>query len=96
MEIEEFLWTPEDYNPSDFHINDLIILKLKTPFVFNRDVRPVQLPYDTDFATNNTIQNCIVSGWGSLFYCKYYNIARFIWNAEISVSIAIHRYERLF
>ena len=39
MEIEEFLWTPEDYNPSDFHINDLIILKLKTPFVFNRDVR---------------------------------------------------------
>ena len=23
-------------------------------------------------------------------------IARFIWNAEISVSVAIHRYERLF
>ena len=67
MEIEEFIWTPEDYNPSAFHINDLIILKLKTPFIFNGNVRPVQLPYDTDFASND----CIVSGWGSLFYCKY-------------------------
>ena len=28
---------------------------------------------------------------------RYYNlIARFIWNAEISVSVAIHCYERLF
>ena len=28
--------------------------------------------------------------------CKNSTLARFIWNAEISVSVAIHCYERLF
>ena len=66
MEIEEFIWTPEDYDPSNFHINDLIILKLKTPFVFNKVVRPVELPYDKDFGSNEGIDKCLVTGWGAL------------------------------
>ena len=70
MEIKEFIWTPEDYDPSAFHINDLIILKLKKPFDFNQNVQPVRLPYDKNFASN-AIKNCIVSGWGALFYSKY-------------------------
>ena len=32
----------------------------------------------------------------SLYSLLYYVLARFIWNAEISVSVAIHCYERLF
>ena len=72
MEIEEFIWTPEDYIPSSFHINDLIILKLKIPFVFNKYVGPVKLTYDRDFASNYRIENCIVSGWGALIYGEYF------------------------
>jgi len=68
MEIEEFIWTPEDYSPSSFHINDLIILKLKTALLFNRDVRPVELPHEKNFASNDRIDNCLVSGWGALNY----------------------------
>ena len=30
------------------------------------------------------------------YFCDPSLIARFIWNAEISVSVAIHCYERLF
>ena len=70
MEIEEFIWTPEDYSPSNFHINDLIILKLKTPFVFNKYVGPVKLTHDRDFASNDRIENCLVSGWGAIDNCE--------------------------
>ena len=66
MIIEEFIWTPEDYDPSANHTHDLIILKLTTPFIFNRNVRPIQLPYDADLASND----CTVSGWGALMYRK--------------------------
>ena len=38
----------------------------------------------------------IPNEYGPRYYSESRSIARFIWNAEISVSIAIHCYECLF
>ena len=70
MIIEEFIWTPEDYEPSAFYINDLIILKLKTPLIQNRFVKPVILP-NRSLVSNVSIDNCVVSGWGALRFSKF-------------------------
>ena len=70
-EIRELIWTPEDYqrysangNGSEF-LNDIVIAKLKAPLVLNKHVSPVRLPADDSFAETETIEECVVSGWGS-------------------------------
>ena len=47
--------------------NDFIILKLGSPLIFNKDVRPACLPSSKDFlGLNSTEERCFTSGWGTL------------------------------
>ena len=68
-EIRELIWTPEDYQVStgngSFYINDIVIAKLKAPLVLNKHVWAVRLPSHDRFAEMETIEKCVVSGWGS-------------------------------
>ena len=47
--------------------NDFIILKLGSPLIFNKDVRPACLPSSKDFlGLNSKEDRCFTSGWGTL------------------------------
>ena len=54
----------ENYNTNTID-NDIAILKLKTPLIFNDDVQPACLPH-SNFAPEKYGQIGVVSGWGSL------------------------------
>ena len=62
--IESFIWFDYDYEErTSYH--DIIILKLKSPgLVINDKVQPVRLPPSKFFA-ENSIDDCIISGWGA-------------------------------
>ena len=68
-EIRELIWTPEDYQEStgngSYHINDIVIAKLNAPLVLNKHVSAARLPSHNSFAEMETIEQCVVSGWGS-------------------------------
>ena len=68
-EIRELIWTQEDFqllpgNGSNA-LNDIIIVKLKARLVLNKHVWAVRLPSHDRFAEMETIEKCVVSGWGS-------------------------------
>ena len=47
--------------------NDFIILKLGSPLIFNKDVRPACLPSSKDYlGLDSTEDRCFTSGWGTL------------------------------
>ncbi|XP_068208498.1 trypsin-1-like [Palaemon carinicauda] len=50
----------EDFDPRKV-INDVSLLKLSKPFVFNDFVQPIALPLQGHVATGD----CVVTGWGS-------------------------------
>ena len=51
--------------------NDFIILKLGSPLIFNKDVRPACLPSSKDYLSlDSTEDRCFTSGWGTLKYGK--------------------------
>lgn len=51
----------KNFNPSTLQ-NDIALMKLKRPIIFNANVSPICLP-DFDFAAGTT---CYVTGWGLL------------------------------
>ena len=54
---------PDDYDPAFKLKNDLAIIKLEKPLVFNNNIQPACLPIHS----YNPVQdeNCFISGWGS-------------------------------
>ncbi|XP_024909851.1 granzyme G isoform X2 [Cynoglossus semilaevis] len=51
----------ENYSDVTRTENDIMLLKLSTKAIFNKDVRPIELPQeDIDFLP----ESCFVSGWG--------------------------------
>ncbi|XP_053976001.1 chymotrypsin-2-like [Hylaeus volcanicus] len=52
------------YNSRDSWVNDIALIKLKTPFVMSRTVAPVSLPKVNEVIPNNT--PAVVSGWGDI------------------------------
>ena len=51
--------------------NDFIILKLGSPLIFNKDVRPACLPSSKDYlGLDSKEDRCFTSGWGTLEYGK--------------------------
>ena len=55
---------PDDYDPAFKLKNDLAIIKLEKPLVFNNNIQPACLPIHS----YNPVQdeNCFISGWGSI------------------------------
>ncbi|XP_003426198.1 mite allergen Der f 3-like [Nasonia vitripennis] len=54
----------ERFSPANSYSNDVALIKINTPFKFNKLVQPVPLPdLHTKIATNST---AVVSGWGRL------------------------------
>ncbi|XP_043262965.1 trypsin-like [Colletes gigas] len=54
----------ENYNSRDSWINDIALLKVKTPFVLNKNISPVPLPEANEDVP--TMTQAIVSGWGDI------------------------------
>ncbi|XP_076627633.1 trypsin-like [Colletes latitarsis] len=54
----------ENYNPRDSWINDIALLKVKTPFVLNKNISLVPLPEANEDVPSMT--QSVVSGWGDI------------------------------
>ena len=56
----------EKYSNEEYGVeyNDLAILKLETPLVFNRHVQPACLPDPSTISSENIEDMAVVSGWG--------------------------------
>ncbi|XP_066590993.1 trypsin-1-like [Prorops nasuta] len=54
----------EKYNPRDSHVNDIALLKLKTPFEKVQTIKSVPLPSKNE--STNEGDKVVVSGWGTL------------------------------
>lgn len=52
--------------------NDIAVMKLATPAVFNDRIRPVNLPRKKDRDNTFVQEACITSGWGKDKDCKYF------------------------
>ena len=49
------------------HDNDFIILKLGSPLIFDKGVKPACLPSSKEYlGLNSTEDRCFTSGWGTL------------------------------
>ncbi|XP_058802198.1 mite allergen Der p 3-like isoform X2 [Phymastichus coffea] len=58
----------EEYARNDSAINDIALLKITPPFVYNEFVAPIRLPYPHLFIPAGT--SGVVAGWGSTSYPK--------------------------
>ncbi|KAL6257052.1 hypothetical protein P5V15_011987 [Pogonomyrmex californicus] len=76
----------EEYNASNSWINDIALLKLKTPFVFSSLVSPVPLPIQDQLVSDRAIG--MVSGFGRLDLLG--NSTKQLYVADI--IIAKHKY----
>ena len=56
--IDQIIWN------TDYSNNDIALLKLKSPLVFNQNVQPACLPPSIDYYPVH--KTCFVSGWGKL------------------------------
>ena len=54
---------PDDYDPAFKLKNDIAIIKLEKPLLFNNDRKPACLPTDSYYPVQD--ENCFISGWGS-------------------------------
>lgn len=59
----------ESYNESISINNDIAILVLQRPLLFNRRVQPILLPRQDQIIPVNT--TVLISGWGTLYYGSY-------------------------
>ena len=68
-DINHTIWNTDNgfqYNDQTLD-NDFIILKLGSPLIFNKDVRPACLPSSKDYlGLDSTEDRCFTSGWGTL------------------------------
>ncbi|KAG7197992.1 hypothetical protein KM043_016217 [Ampulex compressa] len=55
----------EEYDPSNSWLNDIALLKVKTPFVMSEHVSPVPMPKYGDVVDTNAV--AVTSGWGRLW-----------------------------
>merc|ERR1712038_1991169 len=64
IEVDGYIWPPMDYNPYSF-TNDIIILKLKGNLVFSqKKVYAVSLPLEKTWGKYDSLEDCMISGWG--------------------------------
>merc|ERR1712038_539558 len=66
IEVDGYIWPPMDYNPYSF-TNDIIILKLKGNLVFSqKKVYAVSLPLEKTWGKYDSLEDCMISGWGRI------------------------------
>jgi len=64
IEVDSYIWPPMDYNPYSI-TNDIIILKLKGNLVFSqKKVYAVSLPLEKTWGKYDSLEDCMISGWG--------------------------------